>query len=62
VDHFYKYIYSVRDVNELERLREEIKDQVIDPALNWESRMPIYRKVQVVTGRIDHLKNNPHAI
>ncbi|MFE1627009.1 hypothetical protein ACFLFF_09720 [Brevibacillus reuszeri] len=62
MDHFYKYIDSVRDVNELERLREEIKDQVIDPALNWESRMLIYRKVQVVTERIDHLKNNPHAI
>lgn len=62
MDHFYKYIYSVRDVNELERLREEIKDQVIDPALNWESRMPIYRKVQEVTERINHLKKNPHAI
>ena len=62
MDHFYKYIDSVRDVNELERLREEIKDQVIDPALNWESRMPIYRKVLVVTERINHLKNNPHAI
>ncbi|WP_289140254.1 hypothetical protein [uncultured Brevibacillus sp.] len=62
MDHFYKYIDSVRDVNELERLREQIKDQVIDPALNWESRMPIYRKVQVVTERIEHLKNNPHAI
>lgn len=62
MDHFYKYIYSVSDVNELERLREQIKEEVIDPTLNWESRMPIYRKVQVVTERINHLKNNPHAI
>lgn len=63
MNHFHTYINSVNDVSELERIREEIKEQVLDPQLNWQSRMLIYSQVQFVTERIKSLGcSSNHAV
>jgi len=62
MNHFHTYINSVSDVSELERIREEIKEQVLDPQLNWQSRMLIYSQVQFVTERIKSLECSNHAV
>ncbi|MGG1664360.1 hypothetical protein [Brevibacillus sp. NRS-1366] len=62
MNHFHLYINSVNDVSELERIREEIKEQVVDPQLNWQSRMLIYSQVQFVTERITMLRRSNHAV
>lgn len=62
MNHFHTYINSVSDVSELERIREEIKEQVLDPKLNWQSRMHIYSQVQFVTERIKSLGRSNHAV
>jgi hypothetical protein len=53
---FLSFVKSNTDVNALLKLREELKDRVTTPELNWQSRMDIYKKVQLITERIEHLQ------
>jgi len=56
LDTFYLRVISLTDVKELEKMKEDLKEQVIDPSLNWKSRMDIYSKVQLVMQRIQFLQ------
>lgn len=56
MDTFYLRVISLTDVKELEKMKEDLKEQVIDPSLNWKSRMDIYSKVQLVMQRIQFLQ------
>lgn len=56
MDTFYLRVISLTDVKELEKMKEDLKEQVIDPSLNWKSRMDIYSKVQLVMQRIQFLE------
>jgi len=56
LDTFYLRVISLTDVKELEKMKEDLKEQVIDPSLNWKSRMDIYSKVQLVMQRIQLLQ------
>jgi len=56
LDTFYLRVISLTDVKELEKMKEDLKEQVIDPSLNWKSRMDIYSKVQLVMQRIQFLE------
>lgn|GEM_PF-1426213 len=56
MDTFYLRVISLTDVKELEKMKEDLKEQVIDPSLNWKSRMDIYSKVQLVMQRIQLLQ------
>jgi hypothetical protein len=53
---FLRFVKSNTDVNALLKLREELKDRVTSPELNWQSRMDIYKKVQLITERIEQLQ------
>lgn len=55
---FSKYINSINDIQFLEQLIEKIKDDVINPSHDWQSRMILYQKVQIITKRIVYLKQN----
>ncbi len=53
---FYLRVISLTEIAELERLKEELKDRVVDPQLNWQNRMELYQKVQLVMQRIECLQ------
>jgi hypothetical protein len=57
---FCKYINSIEYIQLLEQLKEKIKDEVIRPDHNWQSRLILYKKVQLITERIDCLQNHTH--
>jgi hypothetical protein len=60
LDTFYLDVISLTDMEELHRMKEELKDQVVDPSLNWKGRMEIYRKVQLIMERIQCLQEDNH--
>ena len=51
-------ILSMTDITELNKMKEEIKDTVTSAALNWQSRMEIYQKVQMIVSRIEYLEKH----
>jgi hypothetical protein len=56
VETFYLHVISLTDIEELERLKEELKDQVVHPDLNWQERMELYKRVQFIMERIRYLQ------
>lgn len=57
VEMFDTQVLSMTDLDALHKMKEEIKDSVTASGLNWQSRMEIYRKVQLIMGRIESLQN-----
>ncbi|CAM3519321.1 MULTISPECIES: hypothetical protein [Brevibacillus] len=51
-------ILSMTDITALNKMKEEIKDTVTSAALNWQSRMEIYQKVQMIVSRIEYLEKH----
>lgn len=51
-------ILSMTDITALNKMKEEIKDTVTSSALNWQSRMEIYQKVQMIVSRIEFLEKH----
>jgi hypothetical protein len=56
VETFYLHVISLTDIEELERLKEELKDQVVHPDLNWQDRMELYKRVQFIMERLRYLQ------
>ncbi|MBP1933954.1 hypothetical protein [Ammoniphilus resinae] len=48
-------IESLRDIGLLQEKKKQIKDSVINPDLNWNSRMELYKQVQLINMRIEKL-------
>lgn len=59
---FYLRVISLTEIAELERLKEELKDRVVDPQLNWQNRMELYQKVQLVMQRIECLQGTNNNV
>lgn len=36
-------------------MKENLKDRVTDPQLNWKERMKLYRQIQIINEQIDQL-------
>ncbi|RKD21673.1 hypothetical protein BEP19_13620 [Ammoniphilus oxalaticus] len=51
-------IKATTDVGSLLREKTKIKDSVTNPQLNWNSRMEMYKKVQMINRRIAELKSH----
>lgn len=47
----------INQLEELNSLKEKIKNAIVDPELNWEYRMLLYRKVQLINDRIKEIKS-----
>jgi len=48
-------IESLKDIGLLQERKKQIKDSVINPDLNWNSRMELYKQVQLINMRIEKL-------
>ena len=48
-------IESLKDIGLLQEKKKQIKDSVINPDLNWNSRMELYKQVQLINMRIEQL-------
>lgn len=55
MDRFSMEIESLQDVEILMEKKNRIKDSVVDPELNWLSRMELYEQVQLINVRIQKL-------
>jgi hypothetical protein len=54
---FRDQIKTIFDINRLQTMKEELQDQVPEPSHDWQARMVIYKKVQLIIERIEELKN-----
>ena len=48
-------IESLKDIGLLQEKKKQIKDSIINPDLNWNSRMELYKQVQLINMRIEKL-------
>jgi hypothetical protein len=53
---FFSMVLSMTDVAALESLREQLIREAYDAKLNWDSRMMIYQKVQMIIERLIQLQ------
>ncbi|WP_167577771.1 hypothetical protein [Ammoniphilus sp. YIM 78166] len=53
---FVEEIQRIYDRDSLTDLKEQLKDQVVDPSLSWQSRMDLYEKIKWINLRLEHLK------
>lgn len=53
---FIHELHLISDLTQLVDLKEQIKQQVMEKELNWQYRMNLYRKVQLINERIDQLE------
>lgn len=55
MDSFKNEIEALHDIGILREKKNRIKDSVVSPDLNWNSRMKLYEQVQMINIRIAHL-------
>ena len=48
MEQFLNEIYTIHNINTLQNLKQELKDQVTSPLLSWQDRMVLYRKIQII--------------
>ncbi|RXT06255.1 hypothetical protein [Ammoniphilus sp. CFH 90114] len=53
---FIHELHLISDLTQLVDLKEQIKQQVMEKELNWQYRMNLYRKVQLINERIVQLE------
>jgi hypothetical protein len=46
----------INDTEILIVLKENFKDQVLDPDITWQDRMELYKQIQLINERIEELK------
>jgi hypothetical protein len=54
-------IESLQDVGILLEKKRRIKDSVVNPDLNWNTRMVLYQKVQFINTRIEQLSSQTNS-
>ncbi|RXT07974.1 hypothetical protein [Ammoniphilus sp. CFH 90114] len=47
----------ISNIHELMELKERLKNDVLDPKLNWRERMELYQSIQGINCRIENLNN-----
>ncbi|WP_134704114.1 hypothetical protein [Ammoniphilus sp. YIM 78166] len=52
---FKSEIDGLKDIGILREKKDRIKESVISPELNWNSRMELYQQVQMINTRIAQL-------
>ncbi|RXT05860.1 hypothetical protein [Ammoniphilus sp. CFH 90114] len=52
---FRNEIEALQDIGTLREKKNRIKDSVVSPDLNWDSRMKLYEQVQLINSRIAYL-------
>ncbi len=55
MDSFKNEIDGLKDIGILREKKDRIKESVISPELNWNSRMKLYQQVQMINSRIAQL-------
>ncbi len=55
MSNFYQHIHSITNPDQLNELKESIKNQVVEPNLRWDERMILYKQVQLINERITEL-------
>lgn len=55
MDSFRNEIEALHDIEILREKKNRIKDSVVSPDLNWNTRMKLYEQVQLINTRIAHL-------
>ena len=55
MDSFRNEIDGLKDIGILREKKDKIKESVISPELNWDSRMVLYQQVQLINSRIAQL-------
>lgn len=53
---FLEEIQQIFDLDSLIHMKEQLKDQIVDPSLSWQSRMDLYEKIKWINLRLEHLK------
>ncbi|WP_134703156.1 hypothetical protein [Ammoniphilus sp. YIM 78166] len=43
---------GVKDVQDLEDMKEQIKNQIIDPSMDWKTRMDLYSQIRLINEHI----------
>jgi hypothetical protein len=44
------------NVEELFAFKEQLKNEIVNPTINWQTRMNLYKKVQMINERIQYLQ------
>ncbi|MEW9669153.1 hypothetical protein ABLT31_09920 [Ammoniphilus sp. 3BR4] len=57
MDEFTLYLNSINDIEELNDIKEEIKNQVINSEITWQERIELYRRVRSINLRIKQLED-----
>jgi hypothetical protein len=55
-----KRLELISDINALMKLKETLKNHVMDPLMNWKERMELYHSIQEINNRIRELNKGLH--
>lgn len=58
---FNRKIESIACLEQLHRLKQSIKDEVVNPRLRWDERMLLYERVRLINERVAYLSRSNRA-
>jgi hypothetical protein len=58
MDHLFSNLKQLDQIDALIELKEQIKNQVVSLDLTWQSRMDLYKRVQLINQRIAEIQRN----
>ncbi|GED32819.1 hypothetical protein BCE02nite_39600 [Brevibacillus centrosporus] len=53
---FLKELRSINDINSLEKMREQFVFQTFDMSLDWDTRLAIFKKIELLIKRMIELE------
>jgi hypothetical protein len=56
IDSFIENLHEISELHQLNEMKEQIKNQVMDPTLRWDQRMVLYKQVQLINDWVTYLQ------